>query len=217
MTTLKRVGKRAGQGSNATLEGAVLRALSGQLAPQKPKHLPKSATDKVWVSPGLTASSADKLAKAARALREQLSDFGLLRVETVRVRPRGSDRQLRVEYAVDPEDRHSVLMRVSLASDQPLAAAPTMLTTQEAADALNVSRPYVIRLVDDEKKVSGVERTESGHRRIPLAEVERIQAEMRSTRRKALDSIDAATQDLRERELRTATTKSKRRWVAKQG
>jgi excisionase family DNA binding protein len=107
-------------------------------------------------------------------------------------------------------------MRVRPASNEPLPEAePKMLTTQQAADRLNVSRPYVARLVDD-GKFEGVERTQSGHRRIPAAEVERLHQEMRSARRAALDDMAEVTKDLRARELHAAKSKSKRRWVAKQ-
>jgi len=77
-----------------------------------------------------------------------------------------------------------------------------------------VSRPYVAQLVDG-GRFHGVQRTQSGHRRIPLAEVERVQQEMRSVRRAALDGMADAAHDRRESELLAAKSKSKRRWVAK--
>lgn len=89
-----------------------------------------------------------------------------------------------------------------------------MLTTQEAADRLNVSRPYVVQLVGS-GRFEGVQRTRSGHVRIPLREVERVEREMRSVRRAALADIAEATRGLRERELLTAKAKPRRRWTAK--
>jgi excisionase family DNA binding protein len=141
----------------------------------------------------------------------------LTTTETVRIRQQGlADRRLIVEYTPDPEDVQAVLLRVRPASNLSLPdAAAQMLTTQQAADRLNVSRPYVARLVDN-GTFNGVERTQSGHRRIPVAEVERVQQQMRATRRTALDDITDATQDLRAREQADAKSKSKRRWVAKQ-
>jgi excisionase family DNA binding protein len=56
-----------------------------------------------------------------------------------------------------------------------------MLTTQQAADRLHVSRPYIAQLVDH-GKFEGVERTQSGHRRIPAAQVGRVHEEMRRTK-----------------------------------
>jgi excisionase family DNA binding protein len=128
------------------------------------------------------------------AVLRALTKPGRAHVETVRLRPKGSvDRRLIVEFAPDPKDRRSVLLRVTPATDAPLPrATPEMLTTQQAADRLNVSRPYVAQLVDG-GRFKGVQRTQSGHRRIPLAEVERIEREMRATRRAALDAAAAAT------------------------
>lgn len=154
----------------------------------------------------------------ALAVRGRATQAGPVHRETVRLRPQGSvDRRLIVEFAPDPQDSRSILLRVRPATEAPLpAAAPAMLTTQQAADRLNVSRPYVAQLVD-RGGFKGVQRTQSGHRRIPLAEVERVEQEMRATRRTALDDIAAATRELRERELIAAKLKPKRRWVAKPG
>jgi excisionase family DNA binding protein len=230
-------------GKIQSLEGALLRALSGAASGSKPvakavrKALkamtPRGPSPKTAPAskkpPGVKKASAAlagglvgqaaaaEMATHARKLREQLTKFGLVQVETVRFRPQGlADRRLILEYAPDPEDAQSVLMRVRPASSEPLPdAGPQMLTTQQAADRLNVSRPYVARLVDD-GRFEGVERTQSGHRRIPVAEVERVHQEMRSVRRAALDHMAEVTKDRRARELKAAKSKSKRRWVAKQ-
>lgn len=213
-----------------SLEGAILRALAG---PQPISPVASTAAlrmaraDKVATKPPASNKSREvptaaeqatreKMARQARALREQLAKAGLVHVETVRLRPQGSvDRRLIVEVSPDPEDDSSILLRVRPATTAPLpAAGPSMLTTQEAADLLNVSRPYVAQLVDG-GRFQGVQRTQSGHRRIPLVEVERVQQEMRSVRRAALDSMADATRDRRESELLAAKSKAKRRWVAK--
>jgi excisionase family DNA binding protein len=160
--------------------------------------------------------TAEKMATQARNFREQLTKLGLVTVETVRFRPRGlTDRRLIVEYAPDPEDSRAVWMRVRPATESPLPRiANEMLTTQQAADRLKVSRPYVAQLVDS-GRFEGIERTRSGHRRIPASEVERVHEEMRSTRRAALDDMAKETRDLRLRELDAAKAKSTRRWIAK--
>jgi excisionase family DNA binding protein len=232
-------------GNIQSLEGTILRALSGaalgstskpvakavrkSLKPMTPRGPSPKKAPASKTQPGGKIASAElvgrqvgkaaaaEMATHARKLREQLAKFGLVHVETVRFRPHGlADRRLIVEYAPDPEDARSVLMRVRPASNEPLPEAePQMLTTQQAADRLNVSRPYVARLVDD-GEFEGVERTQSGHRRIPAAEVERLLQEMRSARRAALDDMAEVTKDLRARELHAAKSKSKRRWVAKQ-
>jgi excisionase family DNA binding protein len=199
-----------------SLEGAILQALShagsapNAKAPAAKTRPAKSADESIG------HAAAAEMIRHARKLREQLAKFGLVQVETVRFRRQGlADRRLVVEYAPDPEDAHAVLLRVRPASPLSLPeATPRMLTTQQAADRLNVSRPYVAQLVDN-GTFNGIERTQSGHRRIPVAEVERVQQQMQSTRRTALDDIADATQDLRAQELADAKSKSKRRWVAK--
>ena len=206
-----------------SLEGTVLRALAKPTTAASTPTSSRAAAKRAG-KPRATAAAAStpapepellkKMARQARALREHLAKAGLTQVETVRLRPQGSiDRRLIVEVSPDPEDSRAILLRVRPATALPLpvAAALTLLTTQEAADRLNVSRPYVVRLVDT-GRFKGVVRTQSGHRRIPAAEVERVHREMRSTRRAALDDIDEATRDLRERELLAAKRKPKRRW-----
>ena len=137
-------------------------------------------------------------------------------VFTVRVRAKGSvDRRLIVKASRDPKDRGAVLLHVSPASAAPLPAAlPPMLTTQEAADRLNVSRPYIAQLVDA-GRFKDVQRTRSGHRRIPVSEVERMAQEMRVARSAGLDAIAGIARPQLERELLDAKAKARRRWVAK--
>ena len=213
---LREAAKPGTKAAGKSLTVATLRP-SAKKAPAS-KMPPAAGKASAAFAGGLVGQAATaEMAKHARKLREQLAKFGLIHVETVRFRPQGlADRRLIVEYAPDPEDARSVLMRVRPASSEPLPnAAPRMLTTQEAADRLNVSRPYVAQLVDD-GRFEGVERTQSGHRRIPAAEVERVHQEMRASRRAALDNMAEVTKELRTRELRAAKSKSKRRWVAKQ-
>jgi len=67
------------------------------------------------------------------------------------------------------------------------------LTTQQAADVLNVSRPYLIKLLDAEK----IPYTTVGrHRRISAKDVFDFKAEKASIRRNALDEITQSDADL---------------------
>jgi excisionase family DNA binding protein len=195
-------------GKAGSLDGAILRAFESAPAKKVAGASKRGAA--------LGRSARAELTKKSRELREQLGKFGLLRTETVRFRPAGlADRRLIIEYASDPEDSRAVLMRITQASDLQLPdAPPKMLTTQQAADAMSVSRPYVVDLVD-RGVFKGVEHTQSGHRRIPVAEVERVRQEMSVNRRKSLEALDDLTADLRARELDTAHKKSKSRWVRK--
>ncbi|WP_369326207.1 helix-turn-helix domain-containing protein [Alcaligenes nematophilus] len=133
---------------------------------------------------------------------------------TVRMRRQGEpDRRFLLAYAVDPDDSEAVIFRVRPVSDRDLGPMRArMLSTQQAADQLNVSRPYIAKLVD-EGIFQGVERTQAGHRRIPAAEVERVKQDMQASRRVTLNRLDKLTSDLRRKELDAAQTAAKRRWI----
>lgn len=137
--------------------------------------------------------------------------------EIVRLRPKGgADRRIKVDYLPDPDHPGSVLMRLTPLSEAPLPASnPELLSTQAAANLLGVSRPYVAKLVDA-NVFKGVVRTHSNHRRIPMAEVERVKASMANTRRQALDELNTLDADLRQRELDEARLHPIPRWVRRQ-
>ncbi len=62
----------------------------------------------------------------------------------------------------------------------------TALTTQQAADFLGVSRPYLISILDDE----GIEYSYVGtHRRIALSEIDRYRQRRDAERRNVLDAM----------------------------
>ena len=80
------------------------------------------------------------------------------------------------------------------------------LTTQEAAELLNVSRSYVVRLLDDGRiPCRGV----GTHRRVFFKDVMACKAEHRRARRSALDEFARLDQELglaeTENELRRPT------------
>lgn len=87
-----------------------------------------------------------------------------------------------------PEQVYEVLRDVAVAMSQGLAVtvAPhdTLLTTQEAADMLNISRPTLIRLLH-EGEIAYEQR--GRHRRVRLADVLDYQHRSRQERRAALD------------------------------
>lgn len=93
-----------------------------------------------------------------------------------------------------PEQVYAVLRNVAAAMSQGLAVtvAPhnTLLTTQEAADMLNISRPTLIRLLN-EGEVSYEQR--GRHRRVRLADVLDYQQRSRQERRTALDEESRTT------------------------
>ena len=64
----------------------------------------------------------------------------------------------------------------------------TLLTTQQAAQLLNISRPYLYKLIDaGEIPFEQV----GSHRRLRLCDVEELRERRRAESRKALDAIAA--------------------------
>ena len=88
-----------------------------------------------------------------------------------------------------------------------------ILTTQQAAAALTVSRAHVLQLVAN-NAFRGVEFTK-GHHRVPDAEVERVRKSMHADMRKAIDEIARITEDASNRELRDAKKDATRQWGPK--
>ena len=67
------------------------------------------------------------------------------------------------------------------------------LTTQEAADYLNVSRPYVVKLIENRKLDA---RRVGTHRRIAFKDLLRFDEADRKQRRAALDEVTRLGQEL---------------------
>jgi excisionase family DNA binding protein len=123
------------------------------------------------------ASFARDLARAATPARAKL------------VGPDGSQIEI-------PDELYGVLCDVVAALAQGLAIsiAPhnTMLTTQEAADLLNISRPTLVRLLADGE----IPYTMRGrHRRVMLRHVVDYQERTRHERRQTLDRLATDAED----------------------
>jgi excisionase family DNA binding protein len=95
-----------------------------------------------------------------------------------------------------PDELYEVLLDVVTALSRGLAIsiAPhnTMLTTQEAADLLNISRPTLVRLLTDGE----IPYTMRGrHRRVMLRDILEYRDRTRRERRQTLDQMAAEAED----------------------
>jgi excisionase family DNA binding protein len=92
----------------------------------------------------------------------------------------------------------SILVRAldALCSEGGVDVVPVAreLTTQQAANLLNVSRQYVARLVDDGTLKAAV--TEGGHRRIRLHDLLAFRTMRDAKRGKALDELEELSESL---------------------
>ena len=106
---------------------------------------------------------------------------------TVPLRSTDGDEDLTV-----PREAAELLLRILgfIAAGQPVTVIPdhAELTTQQAADILNVSRPYLIKLLESGKIGHRLVGT---HRRVEAASLRRYQAEAQVKQRAAADELTA--------------------------
>lgn len=98
-----------------------------------------------------------------------------------------------------PESVRTSLREIvdALRNDEAVAIAPirTSLTTQEAAERLGISRPSLIKLLEEGK----IEYTRPGrHRRIELRALLAYQESLKNVRRESLEAMAAADAELPE-------------------
>ncbi|MCC9597760.1 MULTISPECIES: helix-turn-helix domain-containing protein [unclassified Rubrivivax] len=79
-------------------------------------------------------------------------------------------------------------MLTQLGKDRAVTVRPqdAELTTQEVADYLNVSRPYVVKLIEEEKLPA---RKVGARRRVALEDLLRFDEQQRARQRAALDEL----------------------------
>ena len=118
---------------------------------------------------------------ALAALRRRPSQFTLPNGSTVQL-PRSA-----VEGLLD------LLAGAADGDEVTVVRSPREVTTQQAATILNVSRPTVVKLIDDGLVPS---RKVGSHRRVPLADLLVYRDEMISRRRAALDQMVADAEAL---------------------
>lgn len=130
----------------------------------------------------LARASGQRLAPLARTGRPL----------TLRVRDAGQEETIEL-----PAGAVKLLVEIleDMASGRAVTIVPqnAELTTQQAADFLNVSRPFLIQLLE-EKKIPF--RMVGTHRRVRFEDVLRYKEGIDAERRKVLDELAAEAQDL---------------------
>ncbi len=142
--------------------------------------------------PNLPTSSAS--AQAAEAV-QRLSRVRATDAAKVVVKPEGAATE---DIAVVPREAFDLFLEVlaQLADGNAVSVVPihAELTTQQAADLLNVSRPYLIELLDTGKIPSRLVGT---HRRVRYTDLVAYQQEDDARRAKLLDALTAESQELK--------------------
>ena len=132
----------------------------------------------------LDESDSELAATASRALARASK-------ETVRVRL-DDDTELPLPKAVTPLLIH-LLTEMAQGNSVTLIPVHAELTTQEAANLLNVSRPYLVSLLEQKKIPFHKVGT---HRRIKFTDIEKYKARFEEQRNAALDELAKQAQEL---------------------
>lgn len=134
--------------------------------------------------------SPEEASEAARALRALRPNDDA----SVFVRPSG---QGDAGCVTLPAEARALLLRIlaHMANGDAVTVVPVAaeVTAQQAAKILGVSRPFLIRLVDDGKLACRLVGT---HRRIPLADLLAFKQANRAERRAIAADLTAEAQDL---------------------
>lgn len=108
---------------------------------------------------------------------------------TVQVRPEGEGRPV---SATVPREAFELFLEIlgQMANGNAVTIVPVHaeLTTQQAADLLNVSRPYLVGLLDDDKLPH---RMVGAHRRVKATDLLAYQRRDEAERTKVLDELTA--------------------------
>jgi excisionase family DNA binding protein len=141
----------------------------------------------------LTSLPSESDVELARTSGQRLAPFARLG-RPVKVRVKGAGEEESIELPAG-----AVRLLVEILEDMAAGHAVTIvpqhaeLTTQQAADFLNVSRPFLVQLLEDKKLPY---RKVGTHRRIRFEDVLSYKEAIDADRRKVLDELAAEAQDL---------------------
>lgn len=116
--------------------------------------------------------------------------------------PKGTNFRLQIddngESLAIPASAVKVLLRAmtEMAQGHAVSLVPIQseLTTQQAAELLGVSRPYLVKLLDEDQIPS---RKVGTHRRVLYADLMKYKTEIDAKRMNALDELTAQAQELK--------------------
>jgi len=132
------------------------------------------------------------LTERARVALRALSGLPRSRGRIVRLRPEGVEKPITVDV---PLEAFQMLMAIlgQMANGNAVTLVPihAELTTQQAADLLNVSRPHLVQLLEEGKIPS---RKVGTHRRVRADDVLRFRMEEEKRRKAVLDELAAEAQ-----------------------
>src|SRR6188768_3974862 len=133
-----------------------------------------------------SAKDSEQAQAAVRALS------GLLRRKsprTIRVQPEGAKEQNTVTVPTEAFELFlDILAQMANGNAVSIVPVHAELTTQQAADLLNVSRPFLVALLDDGKIPS---RKVGSHRQVKAADLVAYQQRDEAERKKVLDELTA--------------------------
>jgi excisionase family DNA binding protein len=130
-------------------------------------------------------TDSELAATASRALARAAKDSVRVRLD--------DETELTLPKSVTPLLLH-LLTEMAQGNAVTLIPVHAELTTQEAANLLNVSRPHLVRLLETQKIPFHKAGT---HRRIKFTDIEAYKSQFESARREALDELARQAQELR--------------------
>jgi len=133
----------------------------------------------------LSPDDAELAAQASRQLLRTKRDGAGLSVQV-------GDETLRLPKAVGDLLYH-ILTEMAQGNAVTVIPVHAELTTQEAADFLNVSRPYLIRLLEEGKLPFSMVGT---HRRVKFSDLATFRKKSDDERRKVMEELAAQAQEL---------------------